>query len=167
MHKNGNLTISGNAYKAGGGSWTATSDARLKTDVVDYKDGLEKLLSIRPVKYHYNEKSGYDVQPEHIGVIAQELQPVAPYMVSTFNKDNTEYLQVDNSAMTYILINSVKEQQLIIEKQQKELAELQQKNLSLKASIDSQIEETNSLRQDVAALKAILLPQHVAKNDRK
>ena len=40
-------------------------------------------------------------------------------MVHVFTKNNEEYLSVDNSAMTYILINSVKEQQEQIDKLQK------------------------------------------------
>ncbi|MBK7692302.1 MAG: tail fiber domain-containing protein [Bacteroidetes bacterium] len=114
------LSVNGDANKPGGGSWTVFSDARLKNVSGKYEDGLSTLLKISPVKYHYNEKSGVDSKPEYVGVIAQELQKVAPYMVSNFTKDNTEYLQVDNSAMTYMLINAVKEQQ-------KQIAELQKR----------------------------------------
>ncbi|MBI1288057.1 MAG: hypothetical protein GC178_10835 [Flavobacteriales bacterium] len=103
------LQVNGTAAKTGGGSWTATSDRRLKQDINEYSDGLEALMQIRPVTYHYNEKSGYDTEPEYVGVIAQELQEIAPYMVGNFEKDGTEYLNVDNSAMTYMLINAVKE----------------------------------------------------------
>ncbi|WP_181248476.1 tail fiber domain-containing protein [Flavobacterium magnum] len=156
--KNGDLTIAGNAFKPGGGAFAATSDARLKKNVVDYKDGLAQLMGIHPVKYHYNEKSGNDTSKEHIGVIAQELQPIAPYMVSTFNRENTEYLQVDNSAMTYMLINAVKEQQRIIDEQKEALKALQNDNNTLKASINAQAVETDSLKKDMAALKSLLMP---------
>ena len=67
------------------------------------------MLSINPVKYRYNEKAGTDTKREYVGVIAQELKEVAPYMVGTFEMDSTEYFDVDNSAMTYMLINAVKE----------------------------------------------------------
>ena len=127
------LSVNGTANKPGGGSWTVFSDARLKDNVIEYKEGLEQLLKINPVKYHYNIESGYDTKPEYIGVIAQEIQKVAPYMVSEFfksindvkplqedknsstgfaspnTKDKKTYLQVDNSAMTYMLVNAVKE----------------------------------------------------------
>lgn len=109
------LSVNGTANKPGGGSWTVFSDKRLKSDIKSYQDGLSTLLKISPVKYHYNEISGCDTNPEYVGVIAQELKEIAPYMVSNFKKDNTEYLQVDNSAMTYMLINAVKEQQLQIQ----------------------------------------------------
>jgi len=114
--------IGGNtASKPGGGTWTATSDSRLKKDVKQFKDGLAQVLAINPVNYHYNELSGLDTSKEFVGVIAQELQKVAPYMVGNFTKDGTEYLNVDSSAMTYMLINAVKEQQEIIEQQNKRL----------------------------------------------
>jgi hypothetical protein len=113
------LDVNGNAGKPGGGSWMATSDARLKSDVHDYNDGLHTILAIRPVTYKYTSASGYDTSTTHIGVIAQELQQVAPYMVSTSSIDTADksasYLQVDNSAMVYMLINGMKEQQKIIE----------------------------------------------------
>lgn len=103
------LEVNGTAAKPGGGSWTVSSDARLKTNVADYTDGLDQLLRIRPVRFHYNEASGHDTKPEYVGVIAQELKEVAPYMVGSFEKDGTEYLNVDNSAMVYMLVNSVRE----------------------------------------------------------
>lgn len=110
VQKNGNLNITGSdAYKPGGGFWTAVSDSRLKKDVQNYSDGLSKILAINPITYHYNEFSGNDTSKTHVGVIAQDLQKIAPYMVGNFKKDGTEYLNVDNSAMIYMLINSVKE----------------------------------------------------------
>lgn len=101
----------GACAKPGGGSWAVTSDKRLKKDVRPYSDGLSALLKIKPVTYHYNEISGFDMTKEYVGVLAQELQEVAPYMVSSMGFRNTgkEYYSVDNSAMTYMLINSVKE----------------------------------------------------------
>jgi hypothetical protein len=103
------LEVNGTAGKPGGGSWTATSDARLKQDVNEYKDGLKEVLAIRPVTYRYNVQSGHDTEKEYVGVIAQELKEVAPYMVGSFQKNEQVYLDVDNSAMTYMLINAVKE----------------------------------------------------------
>ncbi|MCP4438756.1 MAG: tail fiber domain-containing protein [Aureispira sp.] len=110
----------GTAAKPGGGSWTAASDKRLKKQIVPFQEGLAAVLDIRPVKFHYNEVLGVSTEKEYVGVIAQELQDVAPYMVGTFDKDGTEYLDVDNSAMTYMLVNAVKEQQAQIEKLKEE-----------------------------------------------
>ena len=121
------LEVNGTAAKPGGGSWTATSDIRLKQNIRPYADGLNTLLRINPVTYHYNEKSGYNTDAEHIGVIAQELQHITPYMVTESPikaEDGSSYLTVDNSAMTYMLINAIKEQQEMIDHLNKENAAL-------------------------------------------
>ncbi|MBL4587095.1 MAG: tail fiber domain-containing protein [Flavobacteriales bacterium] len=101
--------VNGTAAKPGGGSWTAVSDRRLKQNVRPYTDGLEKILSIEPVNFHYNQASGMDTKPEYVGVIAQELKEIAPYMVGNFEKDGTEYYDVNNSAMMYMMVNAIKE----------------------------------------------------------
>jgi hypothetical protein len=121
----GAFEVGGTAAKPGGGSWTASSDARLKDNVRPYTDGLLQLLKINPVYFHYNDKSGYDTRKEYVGVLAQDLQKVAPYMVNTFTQNKEEYLSVDNTAMMYMLINAVKEQQEQIEALKKKLAALE------------------------------------------
>lgn len=113
---NGNLTIAGNAFKPGGGAWNIPSDARLKKDIVDFNDGLSVINKIHPVSYHYNGLLNFSTEQSYIGVIAQELKQVAPYMVQKMN-GNEEYLQVDPNAMTYLLINAVKE----LDRENKEL----------------------------------------------
>ena len=121
----GDLQTGGNAFKPGGGSWSAASDARLKENIQPYKQGLQQILKINPVTFHYNQLSGLNTKPEYVGVLAQELKSIAPNMVGTFTKDSTEYYQVDNSAMTYMLINAVKEQQQQIKTLQTKIDELQ------------------------------------------
>ncbi len=120
------LSVNGTADKPGGGSWGTFSDMRLKKEVTAYQEGLSEILKIKPVRYHYNELSGFDSQPEYVGIIAQELQKISPAMVSTFERNGQEYLKVDNSAMTYMLINAVKEQQQMINDLQS-MVEAQQK----------------------------------------
>ncbi len=134
------LSVNGTADKPGGGSWGTFSDARLKQDVQHYSAGLADVLKIHPVTYHYNTTSGYDTKPEYIGVIAQELQQVAPYMVSTFTKDGTEYLKVDNSGMTYMLVNAVQElsqQNQALQKGQAEIQTLKTQNAELQKRLDA------------------------------
>lgn len=131
------LEVNGTAGKPGGGSWTNSSDARLKQQVEPYSDGLQSILAIRPVRFHYNTHSGYDPSKEYVGVIAQELQVVAPYMVNTSARilpdGSTGYLDVDNSAMTYMLINAVKEQQEIINTQQDRIDALEKEMQEIRA----------------------------------
>jgi hypothetical protein len=72
---------------------TVPSDQRIKKDVASFSDGLNVLRQINPVKYKYNGLApccGND-NIEHIGVIAQDMQQIAPYTVKalTFElKDN-------------------------------------------------------------------------------
>ncbi|HIA37550.1 MAG TPA: tail fiber domain-containing protein, partial [Flavobacteriales bacterium] len=116
--------VNGTAGKPGGGSWSTSSDRRFKENITDYNDGLEKLLKIHPVYFNYNELSGFDKGPRYVGVIAQELQEISPYMVHNYEKDDKDYLGVDNSAMTYMLINAIKEQQELIKTQEENFKEL-------------------------------------------
>lgn len=105
------------AAKPGTNTWTISSDARLKTDVHSFKDGLETLGKINPVYYQYNGKANTPQGEYFIGVLAQDLQKATPYMVGSFeytpDAKNTdvreEYLSVNNGALTYVLVNSVKE----------------------------------------------------------
>lgn len=114
------LYVEGSAGKPGGGSWSNPSDRRLKDRISNYDEGLNHILKINPVRFHYNELSDFDTEPEHVGVIAQELQEVAPYMV---HENEQGYLDVNNSAMTYMLVNAVQK--------------LAEKNVILEAELDA------------------------------
>jgi len=124
------------AAKPTSNAWTVSSDLRLKKNVRNYEGGLKEIMEIRPVWFTYNGEAGMP-QETGVGVIAQELQKVAPYMVNDWtyyatpedraNRKGTNYLGVDNGAMTYMLINAVKEQQKQIEEQKQLIAELQSK----------------------------------------
>ena len=45
-------------------------------------------------------------------------------MVQNYQRDGSEFMAVDNSAMTYMLINAVKSQQVEIELLRKEISEI-------------------------------------------
>jgi hypothetical protein len=82
---NGNEAYSlqhgGNAYKPGGGSWAASSDRRLKTDIQDLRGSLEKLLQLRSVTFYYKDQARQGAGLHH-GFIAQEVEPVFPNWVA-------------------------------------------------------------------------------------
>jgi len=107
----------GQAFKAGGGSWSAISDARVKEAVSTFEPGLTEVEQVRPVKFRYNGLGGTVADgKEHVGVIAQELERVAPYMVQTTKTKlrasdpaETDLKTVDPSALTYMLVNAVKD----------------------------------------------------------
>lgn len=117
------------AAKPGTNTWTISSDARLKDDVKNFKDGLETLEQINPVYYQYNGKANTPKGQYFVGVLAQELQKATPYMVGSFeytpdpkNLDNREtYLSVNNGALTYVMVNSIKELNEKLEKTNAEM----------------------------------------------
>ncbi|GGH37681.1 hypothetical protein GCM10007423_30880 [Dyadobacter endophyticus] len=118
------------AAKPGSPNWSVISDSRLKKNVTDFTDGLDLLKQIKPVWFQYNGKAGIETGDKRfVGIIAQEMQKIAPYTIDTFmHQDSlgnkTEYLDYDANAVTYILINSVKEQQQVIEQKDAELKEM-------------------------------------------
>jgi len=124
---------SSRAEKAGGGSWQVYSDARLKRDISPLRLGLAQLRDVRPVTFKYNGLGGTtDDGHEFVGVIAQELEKVFPSMVTSrkgklqpTDAADTDIKIVDPSALTFVLINSVKEQQAIIERQERRIAALE------------------------------------------
>ena len=128
------------AAKPGTNTWTVISDGRLKTDITPYTAGLEDVLKISPVWFRYNGKAGMPTDKKFVGVIAQDLQKVAPYMVDRWNYvspdgDTATYLAVNNGAMTYMLINAVKELAARVQK-------LEQENTRLKERVE-QLEKSS------------------------
>jgi hypothetical protein len=94
------------------GSWTRMSDLALKNRIKPYEDGLETVLKINPIRYHYKAELGLNASEEQVGVVAQDIQEIAPYMVGKGKIDpesNEEFLTLDNGAMIYMLVNAVKE----------------------------------------------------------
>jgi trimeric autotransporter adhesin len=123
------------AAKPGSSAWKVASDKRLKQDIAGFTDGLEVINQIKPIKYRYNGKAGLPQDKEYIGVVAQEIQEVAPYMVNTFTYQDTtgteeEYLDFDATALTYLLINAIKEQQQKITELENKLNALEQNSKS-------------------------------------
>jgi len=109
----GNLTATGTCSKPGGGSWTSTSDERVKRDIVDYTEGLNILSQIRPVSFKYNGLGGSeDTGEPQVGVIAQEALQYLPEAVGSVKErdiDGTPVLNFDPSRITWITVNAIKE----------------------------------------------------------
>ena len=91
-----------------GGSFVASSDARLKDLKGDYTKGLTDIEKLNPVRYNYKagnprkEPSG----KEYVGLIAQDVQKIFPDAVK---EERDGYLSLDPSQFTYALINAVQE----------------------------------------------------------
>ncbi len=104
------------------------SDARLKNNITSFTDGLNVITKINPVQFYYNADAPFKTDQQQIGIIAQELETVAPYMVEK-NADASiaDLRSVNNQAYIFLLINAIKEQQQQIEALTKTVSELKSK----------------------------------------
>lgn len=92
------------------------SDARVKKNVSSFDDGLSTVEQIHPVWFQYNGRGGTpDDDRYHVGVVAQQVEQVAPYMVSESSNlldesDPTSRVKSVNAGpLTYMLVNAVQE----------------------------------------------------------
>jgi hypothetical protein len=99
----------------------AYSDRRKKENIVTVDSPLEKIKELRGVYYN---KIDDETKKRQIGVIAQEVDEILPEVV-TYAADVDEY-GVSYGNFAGLFIESIKEQQKIIEKQQSEIDELKE-----------------------------------------
>ena len=102
------VDISGNVTAAG-----SISDERLKEDISLINNPLDKIKQIKGITYKLKE-SGYI----GTGLIAQDLQKVLPeavYEVNEPEKNDESYLAINYGNTVGLLVESIKEQQTLIE----------------------------------------------------
>jgi len=85
------------------------SDGRLKENISENSDAIEKLLMIMP--YNYTYKADKTAKPQ-VGVIAQDLQTYFPNSVS---EDKDSYLSIRWDEMFFATVNSVKSLDKIVQ----------------------------------------------------
>ena len=66
------------------GSINVISDQRLKENIRDLDDGLDKIMSLKPRKFDWKENKGANIKNER-GFIAQEFETVFPDLIGTWN----------------------------------------------------------------------------------
>jgi hypothetical protein len=108
---------------------TTTSDKKLKDNVVNIENPLDKITKLRGVEFDWNATSR---KGQHdIGLIAQEVEKVIPDVVrkkplktGDFANNEKTYKTVDYEKIVAVLVESTKEQQKQIEDLKKEIKEL-------------------------------------------
>jgi hypothetical protein len=133
IQETGQVDIAGALTVNGGMS--VTSDGRLKKNVKKLNRGLETVLSLNPVSFDYTGEKNTSTDRTYVGLIAQELQKIAPEFVSTHevvDYDNegmvvgsSEVLKIHDTEIKYLLVNAIQEQQALIEDLQSQISELQ------------------------------------------
>ena len=96
--------------------WADSSDARIKTVLGDYSTGLAAIKQLSPVRYSFNgNDEDHDADgEEYIGLVAQDVEPIMPEMVTqtTGHIDGqrvTDLRMLDTTALIYALVNACQE----------------------------------------------------------
>lgn len=84
---------------------TAFSDKRLKTDISNIENGIEKVMQMQGV--HYKRNDIEDAKPQ-IGVLAQDMEAIVPEIVLTAD-DEMQTKSVDYGKLTAVLIEAIKD----------------------------------------------------------
>ncbi len=104
-----------------------TSDARFKSNISELKNSLNKVNKLKPVTYNWNveeNKKNRFSDRDQIGLVAQEVELIFPELVKTTNRG---YKAVNYNKLTVVLLEALKEQQIIIENLEKRIQALEQK----------------------------------------
>ncbi len=121
LQSDGDFEVTARAFKPGGGSWSSTSDARLKKDVTPLSGALDRLLQLKPVEFTYiTPDPAKRPAGRHIGFIAQEVAEVFPNWVE---EDEDGFLTVGSQGFEALTVGS--------------LREVRAENASLKASLSA------------------------------
>jgi len=116
--------LPGDGTEARANAWNLLSDERLKEDLMELANPLEIINKING--YYFYWKTGNN-ESRQVGFMAQEVMKVFPEVVSE-GKDN--YLSIEYGKMVPLLLEALKQQQKIIDDQQKKIDELYQLILS-------------------------------------
>ena len=137
LYIQGALEVDGNAFKSTL-NWSVPSDRRMKHNIRNYEAGLDEILQVKTYRFRYREGMGIiDTDRDYIGIIAQELAEIAPYMIDTIMdgqrrrempdgterivEQGTERLVFNGSAFTFMTINAIQQQQRQIDELSQQL----------------------------------------------
>lgn len=143
LHVNGPIVASNHSL---------TSDEKLKENIQDYSVGLAIVKEMKIKKYKYkrpkeekaplitpdniNTSDSVNVEAEiidfydqeQIGVLAQQIEQLDPSLVGKFiNDEGEDILTVNHTAFTYLLVNAVKELNMLVESLAQEVQSLKDK----------------------------------------
>lgn len=152
---NGDVSVSANAFKPGGGAWAVSSDARLKRDVSTLSGSLDRLLALRGVNFSYriDGPKALTAPGSQIGFIAQEVEKVFPQWIG----EKEGYKTVGITGFEALTVEALRELRfesaLIDQAQRAELDQLRDENTALRQSDAELRTELLALKQAVEALQ--------------
>jgi len=144
IDNNGNATFTKSVYAL---SFVPTSSLIHKTNVKTYENALETVKKLRGVSFDWKDSG----KPS-VGLIAEEVEKVIPEVVAHNDKDATG---VNYDSLVGVLVEAVKEQDGIIQAQQRAIRELQEQQ-KINADLAMKVAELERL---------LLMPNAVSKAD--
>jgi hypothetical protein len=150
------LDVAGAAHAS---SFPTSSDARLKTNISQLTEVLEKIEKIRGVSFDWNEvyeSLGRSTGHREIGVVAQEVEAVFPELVTTWGEQG--YRAVDYGRLSAALVEAVKE--LRAEKDA-QLEWLKSQNVVSLEQIRQQREQIAQQQGQIDSLRRIVCMAHL------
>ncbi len=139
LHTTGTVRFShfgaGTLQTDASGNISVSSDERLKNISGEFSKGVSDILKIEPIKYYWNKSSGLEMSQEYAGFSAQNVQQAIPEAVG---KDVDGFLTLNDRPIIATLVNAVKEQQQMIENQQREIDKLNTQLSQMHTSIKVQ-----------------------------
>jgi hypothetical protein len=123
-----------------------SSSIRYKTNLTPYSQGLNLIKRLRPVTFNWKADNTLD-----FGLVAEEVAEIEPLLVTRNERGEIEGVKYDRVGV--VLINTVQEQQRLIETQQQKVAAQQQR-------LDQQIEIIRRQQAELDALKKLICAQN-------
>ena len=100
------------------------SDKRWKKDIKDLQGSLDRVVRLQGVQYRWKEDEYPEMnfpEGDQIGLIAQDVEKIIPEVV---NESSDGFKSIEYAKLVSVLIESIKEQQQQITKQQDQLERL-------------------------------------------
>lgn len=141
----------------GDSNWDFSSDRKLKKDIVDVEPMLERALKVQVRRYRWKDDASESTHK--LGVIAQEVQPLFPEMVSEIESpdgDHEKSLSVGYGDFGVIAIKAIQELNKIVESKDARITALESELAALKKQVAANADGNAQWETRFAALEKLV-----------
>ena len=116
------------------GNVMVSSDERLKDIGGEFTTGLDAVLGIQPIQYHWKAETGFDTEGVYTGFSAQNIEALIPEAVSY---DKNGFRTLSDRTILATVINAIKEMWDKITDTDNRVSELEAENESLRIRLEA------------------------------